>query len=254
MSTNQLDNSSICAALWLLSKYSNNSVNSGLQNGVILKLNKLNSDRSSYQPQMMAMTPSPDDVLDAPEVNDSGDSAGQTNVFCCEPIANKRVSNGSSKQKSTRRRGPGQAVQVLFEDHQRQSPSPSEVRHRSIREHSSAASNSTAHRPFGGSQEANGLSVISSAPQLNLAPLLTCTPPQPQQSPTAKESKTRKSVKHLIRHSSLRHPSSIKALGTENAINSRDTDELESRSYDDMIKFILTEHGIKVISEKEFVV
>lgn len=229
---------------YLYSKY-NNSHHTPVQDGIILKLNKLNARDAAH---MMAVTPSPEDMLDAPDTNHvtGSNEEGQGNVFCCDPLSiSKRHHHPEGRKSSRRRRGPGQAVQVLF-DHQQ----PSEVRHSSIKE----------------SGKSHSLSVISSAPQLNNTP----QPPPPLtaiiSTPASSAEKTAKASKgstKLTRHSSLRQPSGENKLSTLIAPGSstdalassmKQLDEGDPRNYDDMIKFILTEHGIKVISEKEFVV
>ena len=222
-----------------ISKY--NSVQSPVQDGIILKLNQLNSHRDNrISPQMMAVTPSPEDVLDAADNHLTGsndEEKAQNNVFCCDPIHKRHL---EGKKSTRRRRGPGQAVQVVF-DHP---PSSSEVRLPSAQ--TNPGSKSFASGP-------HSLSIISSAPQLNSSkstpPTLTCT----ASTPPADSTKGGNSPnKQLTRHSSLRQPVERNRKGSFSGDLRKD--ENDTRNYDDMIKFILTEHGIKVISEKEFVV
>lgn len=220
-----------------------------LQDGIVLKLNRLHSSQQAAV-QMMAVTPSPEDMLDAPDKNhiSGSNDDGQGNVFCCDPLSSsKRHPDG--RKSTRRRRGPGQAVQVLFEG---QSQDPSEVRQNS-HQHSPLKESAVVGKPFA-SSGSHSLSIISSAPQLNTTPLLL-----PLSSGggggggTPSKAKANRASTKLTRHSSLRQPSErICVPGT--LVEHVGRDEGDARNYDDMIKFILTEHGIKVISEKEFVV
>lgn len=250
-----------------------------LQDGMILNLNKLNSCRG----QRMAVTPSPEDMLDAADTNHGARSeVDETelrtgNVFCCDPTTHSTASktggrqwDGARKQSSSssrRRRGPGQAVQVLFEGQQPHA-AEAEVRHGSLKEAPASGNTSLAYsgQPpnqshSSGSQNHNHHSVISSAPQLNTAlpppptpalpkPLCTIITPasKPREGPSGH---SKSEVAKLTRHSSLRQPTRHLPTDVEVLVSKGDAD---TRHYDDMIKFILTEHGIKVISEKEFVV
>lgn len=202
----------------LLDKSQSKWIQSPIMDGIVLKLNKLNGARDDTA-QMMAVTPSPEDMLDAPENNRM---SGALDVFCCDPMSISKRYHPDGRKSTRRRRGPGQAVQVLFEGQ----PAPPEVRP-DLNKGSSFASGS------------HSLSIISSAPQLNNTP----NPPTCTAAPKAKGS-----VK-LTRHSSLKQPAEKRNNLTEFKV-----EEGDGRNYDDMIKFILTEHGIKVISEKEFVV
>lgn len=221
-----------------------------VQDGMILNLNKLNQAQ-----HRMAVTPSPDDVLDAPETNHVSEREDDTerrtgNVFCCDPMAtSKHRHSDGRKQSSRRRRGPGQAVQVVFEGTPEQQSQ--EVRHGSMkdtRDSGKSLQSSASFASGSGHTKSSSLSIISSAPQLNHALPLTSTTTAAQ--PPSSASRSSSGGTRLTRHSSLRQPTQrrdeVEALVSK--------EEVDTRNYDDMIKFILTEHGIRVISEKEFVV
>lgn len=220
---------------------------------MILNLNKLNRDCGQAQ-HRMAVTPSPEDVLDAPDTNHVSEREDDTerragNVFCCDPMASsKHRHSDGRKQSSRRRRGPGQAVQVLFEGTPEQQSQ--EVRHGSMKDSrgSGKSLQSSSFASGSGHTKSSSLSIISSAPQLNHAlPLTSTTTATP---PPSSASRSSSDGARLTRHSSLRQPpqrrEEVEALVSK--------EEVDTRNYDDMIKFILTEHGIRVISEKEFVV
>lgn len=228
---------------------------------------------------MMAVTPSPEDVLDAPDTRRSGSNHHQhqddghksNNVFCCDPISSMSSSkrSNSDRKASRRRRGPpGQAVQVLF-DGQASAPSIEEVRHRhSVKEHhnhkvgsaTKASPSTTATTPITSSPSASSLapkpksvSIINCAPQQQNIPNHTalcapqqlykpppiCTPP-----PLARSASVNS---HTLLRKALQEQPNI-------SVESPEGGEVTTRNYDDMIKFVFTEHGIKVISDKEYVV
>lgn len=227
----------------------------------------------------MMITPSPEDVLDAgpppsnPPMNDDEPFHKSTNMFCCDPIAKKRPSDRKS---SRRRRGPGQAVQVL--DGGASQPPSDEVRHHrgSVKEpqHRSSANS------FASSSGSHAnLAIICSAPQLNnknnnarkpssaVTPIICTQSASPvasaQSSPNILATATEAAAStkfSMKRHSSLRQSPIHRrdmhngGSGPENPVVVGNGGDSAARNYDDMIKFVFTEHGIKVISDKEYVV
>lgn len=219
---------------------------------------------------MMAVTPSPEDVLDAPDLSyqvvssgvddDGGGALKSRNSFCCDAISLSKRTPDRNHRSTRRRRGPGQAVQVMgYEEGGKVVHSQEEVRHRSsMRVHAgnnshrdstkSSASNASLNAAAAATSSAPKLSIITSAPQsLNTShktqtPNCTASCTSHDQSSPGEGKKSQQ-----VRPKQKQSPEVV-------VIEASSEEMQASRNYDDMIKFVFTEHGIKVISDKEYVV
>lgn len=203
-----------------------------MQDGIVLKLNRLNSSRKEST-QLMAVTPSPEDVLDAPDMpyqlpglppgHEDQDGLKSRSSFCCDTISlshSKRTPERNHRS-TRRRRGPGSAVQVVGGGGCYEGSQEEVRRHGSMREPSLGSSGSK--------------SLASSASAQNVSIVSTSAPPQTLKS----------------------HRAQSQPICTAPAATQQQQGNGEGqggRNYDDMIKFVFTEHGIKVISDKEYVV
>lgn len=218
----------------------------------------------------MAVTPSPEDVLDAPDLSyqvvssgvddDGGGALKSRNSFCCDAISLPKRTPDRNHRSTRRRRGPGQAVQVMgYEEGGKVVHSQEEVRHRSsMRVHAgnnshrdsakSSASNASLNAAAAATSSAPKLSIITSAPQsLNTShktqtPNCTASCTSHDQSSPGEGKKSQQ-----VRPKQKPSPEVV-------VIEASSEEMQASRNYDDMIKFVFTEHGIKVISDKEYVV
>lgn len=280
---------SVCWDTHPCSKYNSNYHSMGctpspIQDGIVLKLNILNNGMH----HKMMITPSPEDVLDAgtpptheprrkSSAKDDESFHKSTNMFCCDPISASKQ-RPRDRKSSRRRRCPGQAVQVL--DSGDAQPASDEVRHHQPHHHHGSIKepNRSSAKSFASTSH-NDLAIICSAPQLtnnnnSRTPSLVVTPIICTQSPSpvasaksspnilASATESTSSAKYSMkRHSSLRQSPVHRRHSDMHCISSTDAEALvanggdsTARNYDDMIKFVFTEHGIKVISDKEYVV
>lgn len=221
---------------------------------------------------MMAVTPSPEDVLDAPDMSyqvassgvddDGGGALKSRNSFCCDAISLPKRTPDRNHRSTRRRRGPGQAVQVMgYEEGGKVVHSQEEVRHRSsMRVH--AGNNS--HRDSTKSSASNAsLNAAAAAAATSSAPKLSIITSAPQSLNTSHKTQTPNCTASCTSHDQSSPGEGKKSQqvrpkqkpSPEVVVIEASSEEMQaSRNYDDMIKFVFTEHGIKVISDKEYVV
>lgn len=257
----------ICAAIMGLSlvhcncsKYSSHSI----QDGIVLKLNRLNSSRKSST-QMMAVTPSPEDVLDAPDMSyqvssgvDDSDALKSRNSFCCDAISLSKRTPDRNHRSTRRRRGPGQAVQVIgYEEGGKVIHSQEEVRHRSsMRVHPGNNSHRDSTKSSASNASLNATNATTAAAtSTSSAPKLSIITSAPQSLNTGHRTQTPNCTASSTSQTDGKKSQQPFKQNQSPEVVIEGSEEMQaSRNYDDMIKFVFTEHGIKVISDKEYVV